>query len=117
MNKLSTVLPIALLLGACTSSNFTPPGQATASKYAPVQASAAQQLGRVTYMTSGADFVVEARREDAYKKMYKACNERYVIVKEGTSSSAGQIYQTTSSGLTFGGGFDYRTIYFDCVED
>lgn len=51
------------------------------SKYAP---SGYKQTGIVKYLNQGADVVIEARREDAFKQMYGACGgPEYEILNEG----------------------------------
>jgi len=41
-----------------------------------------ERVGVVKYLNQGADFVINSRREDAYKMMYEDCDGKYDIVWE-----------------------------------
>lgn len=74
-------------LTACATADLVHPVGGSASSYAPSNES--QRPGMVKYLNQGADFVIKARREDAYKKMYESCGGRYKIVSEGPRAEGG----------------------------
>ena len=66
--------------------------------------------GVIKYLSDGASFVVNRRRDDAYKQMYKSCNGPYHIVAEGqrvegsvvvsSATATGTATASTSGGVT-----------------
>lgn len=93
-----SLLVACLVLSACFSSQVKMKIPET-SRYAPVND---QVDGEVSYLNAGAKMVRNARREDAYKKMYEHCGGPYEIVREEDQRSA------------LGG--PQRRIWFKCVE-
>lgn len=93
-----SLLVACLALTACSSSQVRTEIPET-SRYAPVND---QVNGEVSYLNAGAKAVRNARREDAYKKMYEHCGGSYEIVREEDQESP------------FGG--PQRRIWFKCVE-
>jgi hypothetical protein len=69
----------------------------TTSKYAPANY---QEVGSVQYELGGADWIVEKRKDDAFKTMYDACNGNYEIVREGRKSEFMAI-PASQSGLHY----------------
>jgi hypothetical protein len=108
--KILINLFIYLLLSSCaTSSHVTRP---TIPQYAPKDYKA---KGVVKYLNNGADFVIEKRREDAFKQMYDACGGNYKI----TSESDREESKTISQGLgnTWNvGGYNYWYISYECTD-
>jgi hypothetical protein len=88
----------AIVLTACTASQVSTKIPET-SRYAPMNDEAD---GEVSYLNAGAKAVRNARREDAYKKMYEHCGGPYEIVREEDQESAWSSRQ--------------RRIWFNCVE-
>jgi hypothetical protein len=74
-------LIVLLLITSCSSTMVKKVGQT--SKYAPVNY---QDTGAVQYNLAGANWLVEKRKEDAFKQMYEACNGSYEIKREGRKS-------------------------------
>jgi hypothetical protein len=72
--KYSLILSLAMLAG-CTASNVNVRGPSS-SAYAPINESGVS--GEISYCNAGAKTVRDARREDAYKKMYASCGGPYV---------------------------------------
>lgn len=68
--------------------------------------------GTIRYLNQGAGFVVKQRREDAYKKMFAACNGRYTISSEGPRSEGG-IATAVGNSLVFRSS-EYWYISFQC---
>lgn len=126
---------LASLFFACASSQMVETRGRSA--FGPINES---QGGRVKYMLGGADFVLKARREDAYKQMYHQCSGRYSITREwdedgetvtssyatanGTSSvrgygnasgfSAKGSTSVVGTGVAFSAVQQYRVIDFSC---
>jgi hypothetical protein len=71
-------LVVATFLCGCSSGNVNTAGPET-KPYAPTNVTAD---GDIRYLNAGAKSVRDARREDAYKKMYAHCGGPYEIVRE-----------------------------------
>jgi hypothetical protein len=71
---------LVLLVGCGSATMVSSPGR-SGSAYAPVNEG--QRPGVVKYLNQGADFVIQNRREDAYKQMYASCRGPYRIDAEG----------------------------------
>ena len=88
------------------------------SKYAPVnEVVEPRAIGITSSMNEGASFVRKGRREDAYKKMYDACDGKYKILGE-SSSETGDFYYTQAMGnalYTSNLSSTYVYIKFECV--
>ncbi len=72
--------------------------------------------GVVKYLDTGADFVIEKRRDDAMKKMSDYCGGSYKILKESYDSNW-TVYQTQISGntaTTTPVSSQYLHLYFRC---
>jgi hypothetical protein len=80
----------ALLVAGCSASMVNSPGTSSeASPFAPVNEDT--RPGVVKYLNNGADFVIQQRREDAYKQMYEACGGKYRIDGEGPQVQDGVV--------------------------
>jgi ABC-type transport system involved in cytochrome bd biosynthesis fused ATPase/permease subunit len=79
--KLILMMISVLLLSSCSSKMTKSVGHKSA--YAPANY---EEKGAVEYLNAGADWVIEKRREDAFKQMYSACNGQYEITREGNKS-------------------------------
>ena len=88
------------------------------SAYAPVNE---QNGGQVRYLAAGIAPVQQARREDAYRQMFRRCGGRYRIVSEA-SEAAGSY--TVANARGYGNGAfgsastvhsSWRYITFECV--
>lgn len=114
MKKISAVLLVGVLIG-CTSATLvkTPGVSSIPSEYAPVNA-ASDNFGTVKYLDEGISAVREARKKDAYKKMYEACNGKYAILNTGASES-NPVF-STQGNLTFTATSSTVFINFKCVE-
>ncbi len=97
--KLSLLIGV-FALTACSASQVRTTIPETSS-YAPVDE---QVDGEVSYLNAGAKTVRNARREDAYKKMYEHCGGPYKIVREEDQQAA------------WPPGAPQRRIWFNCVE-
>lgn len=86
-------------------------GPGGSSAYGPVNQQ--ELVGVVKYVSDGAEFVLRARREDAYKQMYSACRGRYFIDSE--SQHAGGAMTTAIGNSVFVGNVNYTYIRFSCV--
>lgn len=70
--------------------------------------------GQVRYLNAGASFVINARRESAYKKMFDECGGKYVITSE--------VAQDAGTAMMFQGNMgyaaptNYAVINFECVR-
>jgi hypothetical protein len=94
--SLFAMLGVMLFLAGCTASSVSSSGPET-KPYAPTNNNAD---GDVRYLNAGAKVVVDARRDDAYKKMYAHCGGPYEVVREEDERGA------------FSG--PYRRIWFRC---
>ncbi len=101
---------IIAALSACAAQLVSPPGAESSTPYAPVNERS--RGGVVKYLNEGADFVIEKRRNDAYKKMYAACNGKYRIDAEGQKAEGGV---WASGNSVFSGSSQYWYIQFSCV--
>ena len=119
--KLS-LLGLTLALGGClTTANMVkhPLSVKTQSKYAPDSEKKSNGVGVVSYMNEGHSSIRGARREDAYKKMYEACDGKYDIYDE-TSAYTNPMYITQKSPTlkntfnTYSAQSEYRYFYFSC---
>ena len=117
--KFCTLATALALTGCVTSATLVKhPDQAlTNSKYAPESERQSDGIGVVKIMTSGADFVVEERKEDAYKTMYETCNGKYEIL-EREAAESNPIYSTVYDqygSTTYASGYTYEYTYFRCL--
>ncbi len=114
-----TVIATSLTLSGClTTANLIkhPLQVNTDSPYAPESEKKADGIGVVNYLNEGADFVTNARREDAYKQAFDACSGPYEILAENASYTD-PMYLSRISGntvTTTGYSSEYRYIYFTC---
>jgi hypothetical protein len=69
----------------------------------------------VKYLNQGASGVIKSRREDAYKKMYSACNGKYKIENEGPHAEGGAVV-AMSPGTAIVASSEYWFIQFSCVK-
>ena len=106
MNHL--LLALFLGLGGCAAQMISKPG--TASQYGPSNEDS--RVGTIRYLNQGADGVIKARREDAYRQMHGACKGKYKIVSEGSQNNGGSA--TTFGQSTFFTQNEYWFINFNC---
>lgn len=104
------LLAIFATLSSCTATMVSKPG-AVDSKYAPLNET--NRAGLIKYLNQGGDSVIDKRREDAYKKMYDACQGKYVINKEGPRTEGGVIVQSAPNIATHSS-TQYWYISFSC---
>ena len=97
----------------CTAQMVKQPGGFSDSPYAPINE--ASSTGVVKYLNQGAKDVIKARREDAYKKMYKSCKGSYEIVNEGPVKEGGSAY-TIGESIVWSD-WKYWYIEFRCVAN
>jgi hypothetical protein len=113
-----TIIPLFLFLlficTACTAQMVNAPGGMSDSTYAPVNE--ASRSGVIKYLNGGAEAVIKSRREDAYKKMYQACNGKYRIDAEGPHEEGGVVMALSPSSTVFADS-EYWYIQFSCVKD
>lgn len=120
MKKAFLSITCASILVGCTSADVLrhPGDVAKTSKYAPQnEKKADNNIGVMRYLNEGASFVREARREDAYKKMFNMCDSKYEILAE-TSSETSPMILTTETNIGFMSqavSSSYRYIHFKCV--
>ena len=77
--KLIYGLALCAALAGCTASNVNVRNPSN-SQYAPLNEQGI--AGEISYCNAGAKSVRDARREDAYKKMFASCGGPYEIVRE-----------------------------------
>jgi len=70
--------------------------------------------GLVSYLNQGANSVIKARRNDAYKKMHDQCKGNYNIVEEGEHLGAGAVVPI--GNVAFYGKQQEWKIKFECVH-
>lgn len=106
-----TALAIALTIGGCVGANMVSSPRSD-SAYGPINEG--ERVGVIKYLNAGADSVIKARREDAYKQMFDACSGRYEIVAEGGASEGGTVIATGNSTTYVTSQYWY--IQFKCVQ-
>ena len=77
--KSALFFAVAVVLSGCTASKVNTRNPSN-SQYAPLNESGV--TGEISYCNAGAKSVRDARREDAYKKMFASCGGPYEIVRE-----------------------------------
>lgn len=107
--KALIVIAMLMLSGCATASMVNFPG---ASGVANAPSNEGRRPGSIRYLNQGASFIINSRREDAYKQMSDACGGRYQIVSEGPQSGGTSI-------MPMGTGFyaatsEYWYITFQC---
>lgn len=68
----------------------------------------------ISYLNEGADSVVEGRRKDAYKKMYKHCNGKYELRSASSSGGKTSMYADGNNVYAWTSG-NRRHFVFRCV--
>jgi len=117
IQKLTNVplfVSLLFICAACTAQMVNAPGGMSDSPYAPVNE--ASRSGVIKYLNGGADAVIKSRREDAYKKMYDACNGKYRIDAEGPREEGGVVMGISPSSSVYANS-EYWYIQFSCVKD
>ena len=100
-------LALLLTLTSCASTNVVRPVK---SAYAPKNYT---PKGVVKYLNQGADFVIESRREDAFKEMYSGCGGNYKITGEGPREEGGVVSQISPGSAMFFSS-QYWYISYEC---
>ena len=77
-----------LVSAGCSSANLVLDSRANTvpQEYAPMNKQK-EKYGVVNYLNEGADFVIQARRKDAFKKMFESCDGKYIVINEGSNES------------------------------
>lgn len=101
-----------IALSGCSAGMVVKPGTNSNSPFAPVNEG--ERPGIVRYLNEGAQFVKEARRNDAYRQMYDACSGKYKILREGPRSEGGVIIPSGNSAIYADSQYIY--IEFECVK-
>lgn len=95
-----------------------PYAQKKKSQYAPINETVeTRPIGITSYMNEGVSAVREARREDAYKKMFNACNGKYKILGESSSETGDFYYAQNMGSATYISNLSSSYVYikFECV--
>lgn len=108
MMKSFSLIVFFLYISSCATADLVHP--VGGSAYAPTNDS--QRPGLVKYLNQGAEFVIKARREDAYKKMFESCDGKYKIVNEGQQADGGSMTPVGNSYMY--SQFNYWYISFIC---
>jgi len=106
----SFLLGIVVLLSGCSASMVSTRGGSN-SAYAPSNENQ-RPGGLIKYLNQGASSVIKARREDAYKKMFRYCSGNYRIVKEGQEQEGGAAIPV--GGMVAYESTKYWYIEFEC---
>ena len=110
---LKSVLALVLLVSsACSASMVRRPG-VEQSKYGPRTPQV--RPGVVSYRNAGAQGITAARRENAYRQMYSACDGSYEIDSE-TSQADGAFARRVGNSV-FIRSTSLTSIHFHCVAD
>jgi hypothetical protein len=120
--KISVTSCLILILSGCiaTANMVKNPNESNSqSKYAPDSEKKSNGVGVVSYMNEGIISIRETRREDAYKKMYGACNGKYEIFDERSDYTDPMYVTQKSPNLkntynTYSLQSEYRYFYFVC---
>jgi hypothetical protein len=89
------LLAAIALSGCATASMVETRGE---SQYGPTNET---RGGRVKYVQNGAEFIVKARREDAYKRMWDQCGGKYRILSEQDVAAGSVGFASASGGRNF----------------
>lgn len=104
------ILIYGLLIAGCGADMLVSPG----GKYGPTDG---DKAGRIKYLAEGVSSVIEARRNDAFKKMYNACNGHYKILDDTSKDKLiGSSDYNGYGGSSFIGSMEYVYIRFECTE-
>ncbi|MGE0171844.1 MAG: hypothetical protein AB7T49_03630 [Oligoflexales bacterium] len=109
---MKALILLAMICVSCTATMVSP--STVDSAYAPVNSGT--KTGIVKYLNQGADSVIKARREDAYKQMFDNCSGKYKIDAEGPRTEGGYVTAVSSSAATWGD-IQYWYIQFSCVKE
>jgi hypothetical protein len=101
---------VAVTAFGCSAQMVNRPIDADSSPYAPT--SQPKQRLEIKYLADGADFVLEARRKDAYRQMYETCAGPYRIVEEHVAED-GAIGGVVG-GVAYANPLHYDFIAFEC---
>jgi hypothetical protein len=99
-----------LFLVSCSATMMNHGGNRSA--YAPA---GYQEKGVVRYLNNGASFIVNQRREDAFKQMYTACNGAYRITREGSEKDGATINNNGFGGLNVNS-YQYVVMTYECTQ-
>ena len=114
MNKnILSALILAIVFVGCSARMEHMPGSIENSKYAPTNSN--KQYGLISYNNNGASSVKKARREDAYKQMFNACNGEYKIIDE-SNNSTGSTFISNGNGGGFIANMNRVYIKFLCDQ-
>ncbi len=97
-----------LFLASCAATMNTAP---TVSAYAP---KGYKGRGQMKYLNSGASFIVNSRRENAFKQMHEACGGDYSILGEGNRPDGSIVSPNGFGGLNINQASEYVYIDFQC---
>ena len=116
VTKLSTIALVMAVLSGCSAGGIERNNDHK-SKFAPVNAVDSGVMS-ISYLNQGASVVINARREDAFEKMFNECSGKYELLQEGRSTSTGPTYitATDSGAIASTSSSNYATFYFRCVE-
>jgi len=98
-------------LVGCSAKMVINPNQSN-SPYAPINET--YRLGLIKYLNQGAQPVRDARRDDAYRQMFQACNGKYNIIREGPRSEGGVIIPVGNASMY--SNTQYIYIEFMCIK-
>lgn len=99
-----------VLVSGCSAVMLVSPG----GKYGPTDGNT---IGRIKYLAEGASSVIDSRRDDAFKKMYTACNGHYRILNDTSKDKLmGFSEYNVYSGSGFLGIQEYVYISFQCTK-
>lgn len=115
MKYILLILSISSVV-SCTATMVSYPGNRSDSAYAPINESS--RGGVVRYSIEGAKFLIKKKREDAYQKMWAACDGKYKIDKE-SQMSEGEIVDRPfgDNGIEIHSDVKYWYIHFSCVKN
>lgn len=110
LKQISLTIIYSILIVSCSADMLVSPN----SKYGPTDG---DKTGRVRYLAEGASPVIEARRNDALKKMYDACNGHYKILDDTSKDKLiGTSDYNYNKGSSFIGSMEYVYIRFECTK-
>lgn len=116
MVKYSVPALIAAVLSGCSAGGIERSNDHN-SKFAPVNA-VDSGIMSISYLNQGASIVTNARREDAFEKMYNECSGKYELVDERGATTTGATYitETNTGAVASTSSYNYATFYFRCVD-
>jgi hypothetical protein len=105
------ILSMCFLIGCASASYVINPDQKSGLN----RPEGYRPFGIVKYLNQGADFIINSRREDSFKKMAESCNNKYKILSEGEKPDTSLIVMPVGNTWV-ASGFNYWYFIYECLN-